>query len=486
MYLLKIAFLVLLVRVSYTFQNDGECCCMQTVVNSINKTKIIDIISGSNNQIVDTIEKSQYSSTNNNHQCIAGKCQQNDMKIVRVSVDTKTTGKRTKRSLFDSLINSENGFTTRMRNSELGQYFQIDCNANEQPQPSLKRRINYVKLLHKRLGRYLQTTSTTRLPSGSGVLTNRSNHAQKLVTPSQRMSVTKEREVTISKMIGATHNKEYSTSNTNESSNQFESQFNREDSVQNISTNSFDSSQHSSNNRTSERSKESQTTKNWEVGGSAGFSAFGFTIGGSGSRSGSDSDTTSNSDSNSNTNDKSTSRSETDSRTGLSSFGTTSSNSNTRTKGFTSSVSNAVISEQSTNDAMTVKESVTEDLTFQSQEINVLQNTEVEFTYNIIQYDTIDLYYLDFEIDANADTEAFEFERKEATCVISSNGRTFPMRHFLAIKQSFDLCCSMYFDTIETDAIVKRNGKWIVKNIPAIEKLTNYRTTMNVFEKQIN
>lgn len=386
----------------------------------------------------------------------------------------------------DSILNMNRGYTRKMFDQDTHKCFQIDCSGNQSPHPSLIRRIYYKKLIDKRFVRENRTISQSRLPSHSGELENNSRRDQKLSTSSLKRTVAKTREVSISKSIGSSNRRESAKSITNESFRQIGTQKNRERTDQNTKSDTEEFSQQRSRTRTSEHTNQNTKSSSWDVGVKTGFSAFGYSVEASVSTSGSNSQSRTSSKSQSGTAGTSHTASNSDSRSNMHTQGESASKLDQTSKANSTTATNAIITESSTNDEETIRESVDEVLTLESQELNVMYEGKIEYQIDIFEHRVINDYLLDFEVNLDVDTQAFEFRRKEGACVITANGQAFPLRNFLNIKKRFDECCGNLFQSISNDDVIEQHGAWVVRNIPATETSTNYNMKLKLHETKLN
>lgn len=382
----------------------------------------------------------------------------------------------------------EKNYKKKMFTHEPHKCFQIDCSNTERPQPTLIRRIHFKQFVEKRFLKENRTTSRTKLPSYIGELENRSRQNQNIATMTRTVHVTNTRAVTISKTIGSSSRREDSTSTTNEAFEQVSLGINHEQTNQNTNTSMIDFSEQFSNTQNSERGTHDTLTHGWEVGVVSGFNAFGLAKAElHGSYTGSSSKTTMTSESDSNTRANTSSVSNSNADMNSRTVGDSETKLNHNSKTVSNSATNARITESSTNDADTVTESVDETLTFASQEFNVMYESKLEYKIDIFEHKVINDYHLDFEIDVDVETQAFEFQRKEGVCVVSTtNGDSLPLRYFLFIKQRFDGECGNYFKSSGNDDIIYQRGKWIARNISATEESITYNMKLTLTEADIN
>lgn len=104
---------------------------------------------------------------------------------------------------------------------------------------------------------------------------------------------------------------------------------------------------------------------------------------------------------------------------------------------------------------------------FPSQKITVAPFTKVNTTFNFFQYDDINNYLLDFEI---ADSSTLTHpELNEISLVVNV---TRPLGDFL--KKHIDFLSNLKYENDTVLKLIANEGKFILKNLPTIEKLTNY------------
>lgn len=106
-------------------------------------------------------------------------------------------------------------------------------------------------------------------------------------------------------------------------------------------------------------------------------------------------------------------------------------------------------------------------MNFPSQNITVAPFTKMNTTFNFYQYDDINNYLLDFEVAANS---TFTHPELDANSKVISV--TKPLGDFL--KNHVDFLSTIKYESETALKLVEFEGKFVLKNIPTMEKLSNY------------
>lgn len=116
-----------------------------------------------------------------------------------------------------------------------------------------------------------------------------------------------------------------------------------------------------------------------------------------------------------------------------------------------------------------------------SQKVTLDPHTKMNVTYNFYQYDAVYSYFLDFEIDPKSTFTQPDYRYMyygDANCCSpcllfkTANVLTSPVDAFL--KQNKDALQSVKYKNDSVVQIVEKNGKFILKNIPATETVRNF------------
>lgn len=106
-------------------------------------------------------------------------------------------------------------------------------------------------------------------------------------------------------------------------------------------------------------------------------------------------------------------------------------------------------------------------INFPSQNIVAAPLTKMNTTFNFFQYDDVNHYLLDFEIAMNSKLTHPELDRNSNVINVHK-----PLGDFL--KKHIDFLSTMKYESKTALKLVEREGKFVLKNFPTIEKLTNY------------
>lgn len=123
----------------------------------------------------------------------------------------------------------------------------------------------------------------------------------------------------------------------------------------------------------------------------------------------------------------------------------------------------------------------TSTVTAPSQKVILEPFTKVNVTYNFYQYDDVYKYLLDFEIDEKSSMTRPDFRYMYygdlkccEPCLLfkTSNVIRSPLKRFF--KENNDAFQSIVYKNDTVVKVEQENGKFILRNIPAIEKIQNF------------
>lgn len=106
-------------------------------------------------------------------------------------------------------------------------------------------------------------------------------------------------------------------------------------------------------------------------------------------------------------------------------------------------------------------------MNFPSQNITIAPFTKMNTTFNFFQYEDINNYFLDFEIAANSTLTHLELDANSKVINV-----TKPLGDFL--KKHIGFLSTIKYESETALKLVEIDGKFVLKNMPTIEKLTNF------------
>lgn len=115
---------------------------------------------------------------------------------------------------------------------------------------------------------------------------------------------------------------------------------------------------------------------------------------------------------------------------------------------------------------------------FASQNVNIAPLTRMNVSFNFFQYDDINNYFLDFEIDNNS---TFRHPDVDVNSTVITT--TSPLTNFL--RNHIDFLSTLKYENENMLKLQANDGKFVLRNFPASEKMTNYGVDV-VFGKAKN
>lgn len=104
---------------------------------------------------------------------------------------------------------------------------------------------------------------------------------------------------------------------------------------------------------------------------------------------------------------------------------------------------------------------------FPSQNITVAPFTKMNTTFNFFQYEDVNNYLLDFEVAANSTLTHPELDANSKVISVSKPLGDFLVKHIAFLP-------TIKYESETVLKLVEIEGKFVLKNMPTTEKLTNY------------
>lgn len=109
---------------------------------------------------------------------------------------------------------------------------------------------------------------------------------------------------------------------------------------------------------------------------------------------------------------------------------------------------------------------------YPSQKVMIAPLTKMNFTFNFFQYDDINNYFLDFQIANNSTLTHPEIGTNSKLVNV-----TKPLGDFL--EKHINFLSTLKYESETALKLVVDEGRFVLKNFPTIEKLTNYGVDVN-------